>query len=216
MTNEIIDQYHTTIQKEINDIKTLQSKYNTNNNPITINNQEHKSTSDKIRIKTQNVRHVIKSLKLEARTIKLSNKKDELNLKKKLKQDIGLYEIEIDSLEKKALFSTGGATSSTIQNNAYNKVPSLSDKGIESNEDAIYEMKRIQGNTNTSLDNTIAMLQTTEDIGLMSLEQMRNQGKQLEEINKDVDVLNENVSTGNKKLNRLRRWQFMGRFRDKK
>jgi len=200
----------------INDIKTLQSKYNTNNNPITINNQEHKSTSDKIRIKTQNVRHVIKSLKLEARTIKLSNKKDELNLKKKLKQDIGLYEIEIDSLEKKALFSTGGATSSTIQNNAYNKVPSLSDKGIESNEDAIYEMKRIQGNTNTSLDNTIAMLQTTEDIGLMSLEQMRNQGKQLEEINKDVDVLNENVSKGNKKLNRLRRWQFMGRFRDKK
>ena len=215
-TNEIIDQYHVTIEKEINDIKTLLSKYNTNNNPITTNNQENKVTSDKIRIKIQNIRHVIKSLKLEARTIKLKNKKDELNLKNKLKQDINVYEIEIDSLEKKALFSTGGATtSSMIQNNTH-KVLSLSDEGIESDEGAIYEMKQIQSDTNTSLDNTIAMLQTTEDMGLTSLEALRSQGEQLEEISKDVDVLGGNVTKGNKALNRLRRWEFMGRFRDKK
>jgi len=212
--SETIDDYNKTIQKEINDIKSLLSKYDTNDNPIIANNQEHKITSDKIRIKIQNTRNIIKSLKLEARTIKLKNKKDELNLKNEIKHDISLYIIEIDSLEKKALFSSGGATSSMIRDNTH-KALSLSDKGITTNEGAIAEIKYIQGNTNTALDNTIAMLQNTEEIGLSSLEELRNQGRQLEGINKDADVLSNNVSKGNKALNRLRRWQLLGRFRDK-
>ena len=37
-TNEIIDQCHATIEKEINDMKTSLSKHNANDDPIATNN----------------------------------------------------------------------------------------------------------------------------------------------------------------------------------
>merc|ERR1712129_71369 len=126
-----------TINKEINDIKSLIEK-----SEYTIEGKEHKLIHDKIRIKIQNVRNLIKSLKVELR---ISNKDKEDKLK--IKHDIEMYIIEVDSLEKKALFN-GASTKTTTTKT----VPSLDDQGITDNATALQEIHNVQRNTDNALD----------------------------------------------------------------
>merc|ERR1711862_625654 len=202
MISDTIYQYQNTINKEINDIKSLLEK-----SQDTIDGKEHKLINDKIRIKIQNVKNLIKTLKVEVRINNTSNKEE----KEKVKHDINMYVIEIDSLEKKALLFNGCSSSTT-------KKPvsqSLNDKGITDNATALQEIHNIQKNTDNALDNIINMAQSAQDVGMGTLDELRRQGKQLEDIDKDVDALDENVEKGHKTLSSLRRWNFMFRFKDK-